>query len=563
MKLFTYLSVAALGILVIPIFVFAETEKERRLCTVFRDLSTVMSANEYSVIPRINQIRTIIDSTVTNTCTATATTTATQESLACTNAKLLSKDLYKGVSNEIQVKYLQIFLNNSGTLVDEPSSPSNPGSLGYETNYFGTLTELAVKKWQSMNGVTSGLGRVDSPTRSKMVSVACSTNSTPTPTDYTTPTATVNNLNPKQGESVFLTWTRGTQTSTCNWFIDGSFGGSLQNSPTLINIAEVPGTYTITVSCMYPDSILRTSQPVTIQILPPGSNTPNPTPEVSCTGTHPQETQYLILSPYSNIVASPGTPNTTWKYGETSCGWHCVAPQVRNGNIGCKAPTLGSGVKVKVVDLTPSNPKTSGIKLSYGISGIGQNQESFNLVTNAQGEAPEFWFSAVTDGMSWTRINIDEPGYKIQRAVGCTPWVYVHGGKQHNQCKNAENGSPVTIYIVKGDISTQPVTWFSKTTYKRGEDLRGGIIGGDPFNTYACMSSPNDGPVNPCNNGSTARYRKLGEAGDDWKIISDGYGDRIELSSFSTTGYPIGRYVGYARTGLHGVSSQTSFTLEQ
>jgi len=141
--------------------------------------------------------------------------------------------------------------------------------------------------------------------------------------------------------------------------------------------------------------------------------------------------------------------------------------------------------------------------------------------------------------------------------------VYVHGGKQYNQCKDAKNGDEVTIYIVKGDISTQPVSWFLKSSYKRGENLSGGIIGGDPFNTYACMSSPNDGAVNPCNNGGTIGYRKLGDAGDDWQIVSDGDGDRIQLGSFSTSGFPVGRYTGYARTGLHGVSSQTSFMLTE
>lgn len=55
----------------------------------------------------------------------------------------LTKNLKLGDNNS-QVKILQQLLNQSGYLIAE----TGPGSLGYETNYFGAMTKKAVQKFQ-------------------------------------------------------------------------------------------------------------------------------------------------------------------------------------------------------------------------------------------------------------------------------------------------------------------------------------------------------------------------------------------------------------------------------
>jgi hypothetical protein len=92
-----------------------------------------------------------------------------------------------------QVKSLQIFLNNNGSVIAQ----SGDGSYGNETTYFGTKTEIAVQNWQSRNGVvtggspeTTGYGSVGAQTRAKMVMVACGD----TPAVATKPSITTTSL---------------------------------------------------------------------------------------------------------------------------------------------------------------------------------------------------------------------------------------------------------------------------------------------------------------------------------------------------------------------------------
>jgi len=66
---------------------------------------------------------------------------------ACT----FTKNLYPGVSDP-QVKCLQQYLNAAGYTV----ALSGAGSVGNETNYYGSLTRAAVKKWQDANNVAYG-----------------------------------------------------------------------------------------------------------------------------------------------------------------------------------------------------------------------------------------------------------------------------------------------------------------------------------------------------------------------------------------------------------------------
>lgn len=84
---------------------------------------------------------------------------------------LLTQDLQKGMTSS-EVKILQEFLNtDTATRV----SLSGIGSKGFETTYFGSLTETAVRKFQekykgelSLSGTYLPNGKVDLRTRGKM-----------------------------------------------------------------------------------------------------------------------------------------------------------------------------------------------------------------------------------------------------------------------------------------------------------------------------------------------------------------------------------------------------------
>ena len=66
---------------------------------------------------------------------------------ACT----FTRALYPGVSGA-DVKCLQQYLNGAGYAV----AASGAGSAGNETEYYGPLTQAAVKKWQDANGIVYG-----------------------------------------------------------------------------------------------------------------------------------------------------------------------------------------------------------------------------------------------------------------------------------------------------------------------------------------------------------------------------------------------------------------------
>lgn len=92
--------------------------------------------------------------------------------------KLLLKDLKKG-DTSADVKVLQQILNQDpATKV----ASFGAGSPGYETTYFGTLTEAAVKKFQekykaeifSISGLLPVTGKLDIKTRTKMNTIALS-----------------------------------------------------------------------------------------------------------------------------------------------------------------------------------------------------------------------------------------------------------------------------------------------------------------------------------------------------------------------------------------------------
>lgn len=285
----------------------------------------------------------------------------------------------------------------------------------------------------------------------------------------------------------------------------------------------------------------------------------------TCSGTHPVEGNGVRLSYYTDVVpGGGGVPNTVWTYGAGSCGWSCTAPMVRNGDIGCQNPTPGTGVTVKIINAS-TGQGFSGISVNPSIAGMYVGQDLGTFTTNSNGTIPEFWYPFPLTNGAWTSIEVMKSGYKIKSATGCTPWVFVHGGKQVNICKNASNNSQVTITLVPGDISSAPVLQFEKSAYKKGETLKGSVVGGDPYNTFSCMDSPNTTPGKECTSGAPDVWRKLGGTGDGWQIISTNEGDSIQLVGlFIDPAYPVGTYTGFVKTGLYGgqVNSR-SFTVSQ
>src|SRR5687767_8120286 len=64
-----------------------------------------------------------------------------------------TRDLTLGVEGE-DVRCLQQYLNGAGFTV----ASEGVGSAGHETTQFKTLTQAAVVKWQSSNGITPASG---------------------------------------------------------------------------------------------------------------------------------------------------------------------------------------------------------------------------------------------------------------------------------------------------------------------------------------------------------------------------------------------------------------------
>ena len=76
-------------------------------------------------------------------------------------ASKFTRPLYLGITGD-DVKQLQIFLNSKGYIV----STEGPGSVGNETNMFGTKTKQALIKFQRANNITPAVGYFGPITRS-------------------------------------------------------------------------------------------------------------------------------------------------------------------------------------------------------------------------------------------------------------------------------------------------------------------------------------------------------------------------------------------------------------
>lgn len=80
-----------------------------------------------------------------------------------------TKDLDAGISDP-EAMQLQKFLNSNGFVI----AASGAGSVGSETNYFGSLTTAALAKFQAANGISPAVGYFGPITRAK-VNAMCTT----------------------------------------------------------------------------------------------------------------------------------------------------------------------------------------------------------------------------------------------------------------------------------------------------------------------------------------------------------------------------------------------------
>src|SRR3989344_3269611 len=83
-------------------------------------------------------------------------------------ASLLSSGNLTVGSKGAAVMDLQKFLNGAGFVV----AASGAGSVGNETDYFGSLTRVALGKWQAANGVSPAAGYFGPVTRAKLATVS-------------------------------------------------------------------------------------------------------------------------------------------------------------------------------------------------------------------------------------------------------------------------------------------------------------------------------------------------------------------------------------------------------
>ena len=80
-----------------------------------------------------------------------------------TTGPVFSRDLTIG-NMGADVLALQEFLNRNGY----PVATSGPGSSGNETDYFGSLTQTALARWQAANGISPAQGYYGPTTRAKI-----------------------------------------------------------------------------------------------------------------------------------------------------------------------------------------------------------------------------------------------------------------------------------------------------------------------------------------------------------------------------------------------------------
>ncbi len=94
-----------------------------------------------------------------------------------------TRDLYLGVSGN-DVLCLQQYLNDGGNAIIASSGAGSPGN---ETTYFGSLTQSAVARWQSANGISPAVGYFGSLSRAKYNQILQGSTSQPSQQSSTSP----------------------------------------------------------------------------------------------------------------------------------------------------------------------------------------------------------------------------------------------------------------------------------------------------------------------------------------------------------------------------------------
>ncbi|MDP3004149.1 MAG: hypothetical protein Q8N43_01415, partial [Candidatus Azambacteria bacterium] len=91
-----------------------------------------------------------------------------QQGTGTATACTFTRSLYIGVSSGADVKCLQQYLNSTIYKV----AVTGAGSVGNETNFYGSLTKAAVAKWQAANSVSPAVGYFGPISRAKYSAVA-------------------------------------------------------------------------------------------------------------------------------------------------------------------------------------------------------------------------------------------------------------------------------------------------------------------------------------------------------------------------------------------------------
>jgi hypothetical protein len=114
-------------------------------------IADILAKYQDLVINRVEMTLSSADSTIIADAASCSTCGSVVEPIL--EKYMFSRDLYFNVTG-LDVKELQRFLNSHGFVV----AASGAGSLGNETENFGSLTKQALVKFQLKNGITPAVG---------------------------------------------------------------------------------------------------------------------------------------------------------------------------------------------------------------------------------------------------------------------------------------------------------------------------------------------------------------------------------------------------------------------
>ena len=367
--------------LLLPFFAFAQS-------TTLSDLETKIAA----LLSQIQTLQTELQTLKTEEATETPQASVSSSSFTTT--------LGKG-SEGANVTRLQQYLASDPTLYPE----------GLITGYFGSLTEAAVKRFQTKHNIvssgtplTTGYGHVGPATRAKLNALLTSSSPTPTPTPPPTPPPTTPNRSPNLSITGSRTLTlpnkatltalatddglpvRSTQTglptNSLTYFWSKASGpgtatfSSLTTNNTTITFSSA-GTYQITATVSDGDLFasytiaLIVSPATTATTTPPVTTTPvtlAPTLSFSASQTTLTRGSSTTLSWSSTNALScsatqgPAGSGVNWSGSKTSSGSTTFTPTTTTtytltckGGAGLPASEAGDAV-AKSVTVTVTNP---------------------------------------------------------------------------------------------------------------------------------------------------------------------------------------------------------------